>query len=75
MYEVMWQSANWKWALSQSAFTFEVLYRAFMFFCRYARAERAQVSSLAGLGINFARIESVLSGLQLSDHGDLPPGT
>jgi hypothetical protein len=55
-----------------SPFTFEVLYCAFVLFGTFAGIERAEVLPLAGLRIYFARIEPVLTGLQLSDHYDSP---
>jgi hypothetical protein len=56
-----------------SPFTFEVLYRAFVLFRRFPRVEGAEVFPLAGLRIYFARIEPVFTGLQFSNHCDLPP--
>lgn len=51
---------------------FEILNSAFVFFCPCPRAEGSEVLALSGLRIRFARIEPVLTGLQLSDHYDLP---
>jgi hypothetical protein len=59
---------------SPSPSAFEVLYRPFVLFCRFSRIEGAQVSSLAGFGIYFARIEPVLAGLQFPNHRGIISG-
>src|SRR5471030_2331092 len=48
--------------------TLEVLHRAFVLLRRCAAFERAEVASLAGLGIGLARVEAVLARRQLADH-------
>jgi hypothetical protein len=50
---------------------FEELDRPLVFLGSAARLERAQVSPVAALGVNFSRVESILSGLQFADHGIL----
>jgi hypothetical protein len=44
-----------------------------MLFCAFPRIEGAEVFPLARLWIYFARIETVLTGLQFSNHRHLPP--
>jgi len=36
---------------------------------RFPRVKRTQVSAFAGLGIDLSRIESILTGLEFTDHG------
>src|SRR6266498_307987 len=55
---------------AQSPFSFEELYRAFVLFCPFPRVKGAEVFPLAGLRIYLARIETVLTGLQFSNHFD-----
>jgi hypothetical protein len=49
----------------------EILHGTLVLFRRGARLEGAQIAPLAGLGIGLARIEPVLSGWQLADHGSV----
>jgi hypothetical protein len=49
----------------------EILNGAFVFFGSGAATERAKVSPLAGSRIDFARVQPVRPGFQLSDHPDL----
>src|SRR4051794_18565100 len=50
----------------------EVLHRAFVLLGGGAGAEGAQIAALAGLRILLARVEPVLAGFQLADHGGPP---
>ena len=50
----------------------EILHGAFMFLRGFLSVKRAEVATLARLGILLARIEPVLSGFQFSDHDELP---
>ena len=49
----------------------EILNFAFVLLGRFLRVERAEVAALAGLRIFLARIKSILSGFQFSDHAEL----
>src|SRR5687768_16708633 len=51
----------------------EELHRAFMLLRRGSCAERAEVATFAGFWILLARIESVLTVLELSNHRGLGP--
>jgi hypothetical protein len=42
---------------------------AFVFFRSGACIERAKILSLAGFGVYFARVKSVLPGFEFPDHG------
>ena len=62
---------------SESTFTdpspaFEILHFAFVLLGGFLGVERAEVATLAGLRIFLARIKSILSGFQFSDHAVLP---
>ena len=62
---------------SESTFTdlspaFEILYVTFVFLGGFLRVERAKIATLASLWIFLARIKSILSGFQFSDHDELP---
>jgi len=62
---------------SESTFTdpspaFEILNFAFMLLGGFLRVERAEVATLTCLRIFLARIKSILSGFQFSDHAELP---
>ena len=46
----------------------EELHRALVFFGCLARAERAQISTLAGLGVGFPGVETVVTGFEFPDH-------
>jgi hypothetical protein len=50
---------------------FEKLNGPLVFLGRAARLERAEVSPAASLGVSFSRVETILTGLQFSDHGIL----
>jgi hypothetical protein len=58
------------WALS--AMVFEELDSSLMLFRLRPSGERAQVSPLSSAWIDLARVETVLSGFQLANHGSLP---
>jgi hypothetical protein len=49
----------------------EVLHRTFMLFGRVTRVECAEVPTLPSLRILLARVKSILSGFQFSDHNEL----
>ena len=49
----------------------EILNFAFVFLGGFLCVERAKVATLAGLRIFLARIKSILSGFQFSDHDEL----
>jgi hypothetical protein len=53
---------------SDSPFALKVLDRALVLLGLLARVERAEVLALARLRVYFARVEAVLTRLQLSDH-------
>ena len=46
----------------------EELHGALVLFRRLARAERSQISALAGFRIRFPGIEAIVAGLEFSDH-------
>src|SRR5262249_3853969 len=50
----------------------EILHGALVLFGGRTRFERAEIAPSTGLRIDLARIEPVLAGLQLADHGMLP---
>ena len=61
---------------SESTFTdpspaLEILNFAFVFLGGFLGVERAKVATLAGLRIFLARIKSILSGFQFSEHDEL----
>ena len=56
--------------LEQRLVALEVLNRTLMRLRRFSGAERAEVSSPSGLGILFAGIQAVASGLQFPDQWD-----
>jgi hypothetical protein len=47
---------------------FEELDGPLVFLGRAARLERAKVSPAAAFGVDFARVETIFSGLQFADH-------
>jgi len=49
----------------------EVLHCAFMLFSRLPRVEGAEVPPFSRFGISLARVQTVLSGSQFSDHNEL----
>ena len=49
--------------------TFEVLHGAFVLLRGRAAAERAEIAAPPGLRILLARIEPILAGCELADHG------
>src|SRR6266487_2016873 len=51
---------------------FEILHRPFVLLSGFARVERAEVSALPCLRIFLARIETVLSRFQFSNHNGTP---
>jgi hypothetical protein len=50
---------------------FEKLNGPLVFLGRAAGFERAEVAPAASFGVNFSRVETILTGLQFSDHGIL----
>jgi hypothetical protein len=59
---------------SPLATSFEELYGTFMLFGRFACVEGPQVLPLAGLGVFFSGIKSILAGFKLSNHEPPPIG-
>src|SRR5204862_3289767 len=47
----------------------EILHLAFVLLGGPSRRKRAEISPPPGLGIGFARIQTVFAGLELADHG------
>jgi hypothetical protein len=52
----------------------EILHGALVLLRGGAARKRAEIAPPAGLRIYFTRIEPVLSGRELADHGDFPIG-
>ena len=55
--------------LNCSTLALEKLYRAFMLLRLFALIECAQIAAFPALGIFLARVESILTRFQFSDHG------
>src|ERR1700759_3449252 len=56
----------------QALVPLEILHVSLVLFGRGARLEGAEITALAGLRVDLARIEPVLAGSQLADHGGAP---
>src|SRR6185503_9844346 len=54
--------------LNGSATAFEILYGALVLLCLVATVECPQISPFAGLWVLLPRIQSILAGLEFSDH-------
>jgi len=52
----------------RSVRSLEELHGALVLFRRLTRAERSQISALAGFWIRFPGIEAIVAGLEFSDH-------
>jgi hypothetical protein len=50
----------------------EVLHRALMLFGGRPTSKRAEVSTFAGAGVGFARVQPVFPRAEFADHGDVP---
>jgi hypothetical protein len=48
---------------------FEKLDGPLVFLGRAARFERAEVAPAASFGVSFSRVDTMLTGLEFSDHG------
>ena len=60
--------------LDQSV-TFEELDLPLVFFRLFSRVERAEILAFSRLGIDLARVQSILAGFQFSDHLIPPHGS
>jgi hypothetical protein len=59
-----------KWVThSCSAVMFEILHGALVLFSRLARVESPEIPAFACLGIQFPRIQSILTQFQFANHG------
>src|SRR5207302_10823542 len=58
-------------AQAPSAAALEVLHRLLVLLGGGQRLDGAQVAALAGLGVLLARIEAILTALQLADHDEV----
>ena len=55
------------WRAARSV-SFKELDRALMLLRGGARSKRAQIAPFVGLGVEFARVESILAGGELANH-------
>jgi hypothetical protein len=64
------EGIRWAAAADPSSTAFEELHRAFVLLSLGARSEGAEISTSPGLRILLPRIQPVLTGRQLSNHGN-----
>jgi hypothetical protein len=68
LYVAPWRGVLFGARHGASSMPFEELYGTLMLFRFLKRRERAQVATLAGLGILFARIQPVFARFQFANH-------